>query len=456
MQPAGGADRPPNIVFIMADDLGYGHLGSYGQERIETPNLDRLAREGIRFTQVYAGAPVCAPSRSVLLTGLHGGRTPVRGNSGGIPLRSADVTLGEVLQPAGYATGVFGKWGLGEYGTAGMPTRQGFDEFAGYLHQIHAHFYYPAYLWKNETRWPLPGNEGGGRRPADAGGERTQYAPDEILEHALNFVRANQDRPFFAYIPTVIPHVEVTAPAEDIARYADRWEEDACADPRPGYAHSSRPKATYAAMITHMDANVGRILDLLEELALVENTLVLFTSDNGAQHGYCTEAEFFDANGPLRGYKGSMYEGGLRVPTIARWPGVIEPGSVSDEVWYFADVMPTLADVAGTRAPAGLDGISVVPALRGGELRRDDPLYWELGSESSLAQAVRLGRWKGVRTSPGQRIELYDLEADAAEEHDVSVEHPELVDRVERCFEDCRLPPRPQVEPVKVRGRAYR
>lgn len=449
-------ERPPNIVFIMADDLGYGHLGSYGQTRIETPNLDRLAEEGIRFTQAYAGATVCAPSRSVLLTGLHGGHAPVRGNSGGIPLRDEDVTLGEVLQQAGYETGVFGKWGLGEYGTEGMPTRQGFDEFAGYLHQIHAHFYYPEYLWKNESRWPLPGNAGGGRRPADAGGRRTQYAPDEILEHALGFMRANQDRPFFAYIPTVIPHVEVVAPEEDVAYYEGRWEEEPCADPRPGYAHTDRPKATYAAMITHMDANVGRVLDQLEELELTENTLVIFTSDNGGQHDYCTEAEFFDSNGPLRGYKRSMYEGGLRVPAIARWPGQIAPGTVSDVVWYFPDVLPTLAEVAGTEPPAGLDGISVLAALRGGELPVRDVLYWELGPDARLAQAVRMDHWKGIRPAPGAPIELYDLRRDPAEEQNLAADHPDVVERVARCFEECRVPPRPQVEPVRVHGRSYR
>lgn len=450
------SERPPNIVLVMADDLGYGHLGTYGQALIETPNLDRLAREGIRFTQVYAGAPVCAPSRSVLMTGLHMGHTPVRGNSGGIPLRDEDVTLGEVLQEAGYETGIFGKWGLGEFGTEGTPTRQGFDVFVGYLHQIHAHFYYPEYLWKNDSRWPLPGNAGGGRRPADADGERTQYAPDEILEHALNFMRANQDRPFFAYIPSIIPHVEVAAPEADVARYAGRWEEEACADPRPGYAHARQPKATYAAMISHLDANVGRVLDHLEALGLEENTLLVFTSDNGAQHGYCTEAEFFDSNGALRGYKGSMYEGGLRVPMLARWPGRIEPGVVSDEVWSFADVLPTFAEAAGAAPPEGLDGLSVLPALFGGDLPEREALYWELGSEDRLAQAVRMGRWKGIRGAPEAPIELYDLAADPGETNDVAARHADVVGRIEDCFVHCRTLPRPQVEPVKVHRRSYR
>ncbi len=449
-------DRPPNIVFIMADDLGYGHLGSYGQELIETPHLDRLASEGVRFTQVYAGAPVCAPSRSVLMTGLHMGHTPVRGNSGGIPLRPEDVTVAEVLQEAGYATGIFGKWGLGEFGTDGMPTRQGFDEFAGYLHQIHAHFYYPEYLWKNETKWPLPGNEGGGRYPGDGRGERTQYAPAELLDHALNFIRANQDRPFFAYIPTVIPHVEVVAPEEDVAQYAGRWEEERCADPRGGYAHTDQPKATYAAMISHMDRNVGRVLDELESLGLEENTLVVFTSDNGAQSGYCTEHEFFNASGPLRDYKTSVYEGGLRVPTIARWPGKIEPARVSDDVWYFPDILPTFAEVAGTQAPEGLDGHSVVPALLGQEQPEHEVLYWEHGSGPGRSQAVRMGPWKGVRTAQDAQIEIYNLEDDPGESTDLASRHPDVLQRIERCFEECRTEPRPQVEPVRVQGRSYR
>lgn len=390
------------------------------------------------------------------MTGLHMGHTPVRGNSGGIPLRSSDITIAEVLNQAGYTTGIFGKWGLGEYGTTGVPTRQGFDEFVGYLHQIHAHFYYPEYLWKNDARWPLPGNEGGGRMPGDANGTRTQYAPAELIDHALNFIRSNRDRPFFAYIPTVIPHVEVIAPEVDVAQYAGRWEEEACSDPRSGYEDPEQPKATYAAMISHMDRNVGRLLALLDELGLRENTLVIFTSDNGAQEGYCTEEIFFDSNGPLRGYKASMYEGGLRVPAIARWPGVIQPGTVSDVPWYFADVLPTLAGVAGAPTPPGLDGVSLYPLLLGGEGPDRELMYWELQRGGTLRQAVRMGSWKAVRNGPDAATELYDLAADPAESMDVAQTHPGIVNEMESCFTTCRTAERPQVEPVRVLGRSYR
>ena len=459
-------DRPPNIVFIMADDLGYQHLGAYGQTQIRTPNIDQLAAEGLRFTQVYAGSAVCAPSRSVLMTGLHMGHTPVRGNSGGIPLRDEDVTVGEVLQDAGYTTGVFGKWGLGEIGTSGVPTNQGFDDFAGFLHQIHAHFYYPEYLWKNEKKWPLPGNDVGGR-PAghpegrsfsgDAEGQRSQYAPDEVLEHALNFVRANQDRPFFLYLSSIIPHVEVAAPEEDVAAYRGQFEEAYCSDPRAGYAGTTEPRATYAAMISHLDRNVGQILALLEALGLEENTIVFFTSDNGAQNDYCTSSEYFNASGPLRGHKTTMYEGGLRVPMIVRWPEKIAAGAVSDQPWYFADVMPTLADLAGAAPPENIDGLSVAPTLLGqGEQPQHDYLYWELQRGGHLMQAVRMGDWKGVRNSREEPVELYHLGRDVGEAEDVAALHPDVVAEIERYLREGRTEPRPQVEPVRVEGRLYR
>lgn len=455
-------ERPPNIVFIMADDLGYGHLGSYGQQIIQTPHLDRMAAEGTRFTQVYAGNTVCAPSRSVLMTGLHMGHTPVRGNSGGIPLRHEDVTVAEVLKEAGYTTGIFGKWGLGEAGTSGVPTQQGFDSAFGYLHQIHAHFYYPEYLWKNEMKFPLPGNSGGGRLPGNADGERTQYAPDVITEQALHFIRANQDRPFFLYLPTVIPHVEVVAPPASLARYEGQFEEEACYDKRPGYAGSETPKAMYAAMITHMDQNVGRVLALLGELGLEENTIVFFTSDNGAQGGNCVNSEFFNASGPLRGRKRDMYEGGLRVPMIVRWPGKVPAGRTSDHVWYFPDVLPTLAELAGAETPDGLDGISVVPDLMGSEEQpRHDYLYWELGfgeyaDGPNLKQGVRMGDWKAVRQSRHDAIELYNLSRDLGETNNVAAQHPDIIAEMEACMDTCRVAPRPQVEPVKVLGRRYR
>ncbi|MDA2927141.1 arylsulfatase [Acidobacteria bacterium AH-259-G07] len=453
--------RPPNIIFIMADDLGYGHLGCYGQKLIQTPNIDRLAADGMRFTQVYAGCTVCAPSRSVLMTGLHMGHTPVRGNSGGIPLREEDLTVAEVLKQAGYATGCFGKWGLGEAGTSGVATRQGLDEFFGYLHQIHAHFYYPEYLWKNDTKWPLPGNAGGGRLPGNALGKRDQYAPDEIIKHALTFIRANSDRPFFCYLPTTIPHVELVVPEESLQLYQGKFEEKPCDDARPGYVDPREPKATLAAMITHMDKHVGQVMALLKELCIDEETIVFFTSDNGAQGGYCTYADFFNATGPLRGYKGSMYEGGLRVPMVARWPGKIAAGQVNDHVWYFADIMPTLAELAEVKPPEGIDGISVLPTLLGEnqvgrKQERHEFLYWEYGSRQRFRQAVRMGDWKAVRSQPGAPLELYNLRKDIGEKKNVAAQQPGILAKIVTYLKTCRTDPFPQIEPEKIKGQRYR
>ncbi|MFH1071383.1 MAG: arylsulfatase [Candidatus Glassbacteria bacterium] len=463
---AANASRPPNIVFILADDLGIRHLGCYGGDKISTPNIDRLAAEGLRFTQTYAGCTVCAPSRSVLMTGLHMGHAPVRANSGGVPIRDGDVTIAEVLKQAGYATGGFGKWGLGEINTSGVPTRQGFDEFVGYLHQIHAHFYYPEYLWKNEMLWPLPGNQTGGRLPGDAGGQRTQYAPDEILDHALSFIRANQDRPFFCYLPTVIPHVELAVPEEDLAPYLGKFgREEPFYDPRPGYAGSPHPRATFAAMVSHLDGHVGRVLSLLEELGLEDDTIVIFTSDNGAQGGFGSRGadffQFFEPMGKLRGSKGSLYEGGIRVPMIARWPGRIAAGAVDDKLaWYFPDVLPTLAELAGAKPPAAIDGMSVVPALigekaAGRKQTEHEYLYWEMAEGPGLRQALRLGNWKAVREQPGGEIELFDLKNDESETKNVAVGHPEVMEKVNEILAGCRTEPMPQVEPKAVKDRRY-
>ncbi len=459
-------EMPPNIILIMADDLGFGHLGCYGQNKIKTPHIDKLANEGVRFTQAYAGCTVCAPSRSTLMTGLHMGHTPVRGNSGGIPLRKEDVTIAEVLQNAGYATGGYGKWGLGEAGTAGVPTKQGFDEFVGYLHQIHAHFYYPEYLWKNEMKWPLPGNQAGGRWPANQRGIRDQYAPDEIMKHALNFIRSNQDRPFFCYIPTIIPHVELAVPDESLEQYQGEFEETWFNDPRPGYADSPNPRATYAAMVTHMDKNVGQVMSVLKELGIDERTLVIFTSDNGAQGQFGGGGgeffEFFNPTAGLRGRKGSMYEGGLRVPLIARWPGRITPGTVNDNLpIYFPDMMPTFADIAETAAPENIDGISFLPALIGAEAAErkqelHEFLYWDYGSGSNLRQAARMGKWKAVRNTPDEDIELYDLYNDPQETSNIAENHPDIIKEISSILSNSRETPYPQIEPIKVKNKRYR
>jgi arylsulfatase A-like enzyme len=427
------AERPrrPNIVFILADDLGYGHLGCYGQKKIQTPNIDRIAKEGVRFTQCYAGCCVCAPSRSTLMTGLHTGHTPIRANGGGTALLPEDITVAKVLKEASYATGCFGKWGLGIEKSTGHPNRQGFDEFFGYLHQVHAHFYYPYFLWKNEERFPLPENE---RR------KRVRYSHDEIQKQALAFIRANKDRPFFCYVPYTIPHVELVVPEESLKPYRGKWKEVPLPDPRPGYIGADEPLATYAGMVSHMDRSVGEILILLKELKLDDNTLVIFSSDNGPQPGaWKPVADFFAADDPLRGYKTEFYEGGIRVPCVARWPGKIQPGRTSDHAFAFWDVMPTLAEVAGSTAPKGIDGLSFVPALLGqGEQKKHDFMYWELAQGNGLMQAVRMGDWKYVKPAGNKPLELYDLAGDPGEKKNVVAEHPDVVAKLDSYLKTAR------------------
>jgi arylsulfatase A-like enzyme len=340
--------RPPNIVLIMADDLGYGHVGCYGQQKIRTPNIDGLAAAGMKFTQFYAGANVCAPSRSVLMTGLHTGHTAVRNNGLNRFLYDEDVTVAEVLKKAGYATGGFGKWGLGRPDTPGVAVRQGFDTWCGQYSQTHAHFYYPYFVMEDLKKLPLPENEGK---------KRGRYAQDVIHEHALNFIEANKDRPFFAYLPYIMPHVELIAPPEARKEYEGQFPKLSRPDPRKGYLGSDDALAEFAGMVTYLDKLVGEVLAKLEQLGLEENTIVLFTSDNGPQPGAWTDifVEYFDGNGPFRGAKTNFYEGGIREPFIVRWPGKIKPGSTSDYVGYFADLMPTLAELATRpRQPAAL------------------------------------------------------------------------------------------------------
>jgi arylsulfatase A-like enzyme len=467
LRSAAPGKRPPNIVYIMADDLGLRHLGCYGGDKIDTPNIDRLAAEGIRFTETYAGCTVCAPSRSVLMTGLHTGHTPVRGNNGGQPLRDGDITVAEVLRAAGYATGGFGKWGLGEVATTGVPEKQGFDTFAGYYHQIHAHFYYPEYIWKNGYKWPLPGNQVNGRYPGDGMGQRTQYVPDVLNEMAINFIQSNADIPFFCYISTIIPHVELAVPDADlVAKYHERFgPEEPFHDPRPGYMGSPTPRATYAAMVEHMDRNVGKVMDELRRLGLDDNTIVFFTSDNGAQGTFGQEKPgFFEWFEPMKSYrasKGSMYEGGLRVPMIARWPGKITPGTVNDSLaWYFADILPTFAALANAEPPDGLDGMSVLPALigekaAGARQREHEYLYWEMQGENGPRQALRMGEWKAVREASGGKLELFNLAADPGESRDVSALSPDVMARIGKLLDTCRTEPRPQIGPVDVQGQRY-
>ncbi len=463
--------RRPNVVLILADDLGSADLGVYGSTTIRTPNLDRLAADGVRFTRAYAGNTVCAPSRSTLMTGTHMGHTPVRSNTGGVSLRAEDVTVAELLKGAGYATGGFGKWGLAEVGQPGVPEQQGFDEFFGYYHQIHAHEFYPAFLYRNSQRVDLPGNEGiyaaktadergAGPIPAvdPATGRKRAFSHYLIVERMKAFVRANRDRPFFAYGAWTPPHSRWELPEDEPAwqLYKDQ--------PWP---LSAKVAAAFTSMV---DRHVGEILALIAELGLERDTIVFFASDNGGLTAL-NRAPLW-SNRPLRGGKTTMYEGGLRVPLVARWPGRIAP-RVSQHVTYFPDFLPTLAELAGIRerVPRDVDGISIVPELIGAAAAaRTQPahqyLYWEDADvdwnavrylpEKTLRQAVRAGDWKGIRLRPGAPLELYDLKDDPGETRNVAASHADVVQRLEGYLAEAHASAPPQIEPPRVGGRSYR
>ncbi len=446
----------PNIIFIMADDLGWQELGCYGQKKIRTPNLDRMAAEGMRFTDYYSGSPVCAPSRCTLMTGMHGGHAFIRDNQeigtwesfqGQLPLPQGTETVATMLSRQGYATGAFGKWGLGGVNSTGDPLNLGFERFFGYNCQRHAHNLYPEYLIDNRDKRVLEDNTGG---PTGK-----HYAPQVYGEELFKFIRANKDRPFFAYWPTVIPHLALQAPQEDIDRYKGQWPET----PYTGssYQPHPTPRACYAAMISFMDRQVGELLKLLKELNLDENTIVFFTSDNGTTMlKEQVDYEFFESVGPLRGLKGTAYEGGIRVPMIARWPGRIRPGTVTNLPSAHCDVMATLADLAGTKGPADTDGISILPTLlsKPAEQKRHDYLFWDFAGSGGLL-AVRMGKWKGVkqglRKNPDAPLELYDLENDLGERNNVADQFPEVA----RAVEHIMLVARSQPETAKFRFGRY-
>ncbi len=427
--------RLPNIVFILTDDLGYGDLGCYGQTKIKTPSLDRMAAEGMRFTQFYTGSTVCAPSRCVLMTGLNTGHCYIRGNAL-LALRPQDVTVAEMLHGAGYATALIGKWGLGEAGSSGVPTRQGFDYFFGYLNQLHAHNYYPAFLWRGEERVPLKNVVPAGMRGEFGQGwatKRVEYSHDLFAAEALAWVKKQRSQPFFLYLALTIPHannegMRATQNGQEVPElgcYKDRdWPE---------------PSKSYAAMVTRMDADVGRLFALLKRLGLDDNTLVLFASDNGPQKEGGNPPTFFASSGPLRGIKRDLYDGGIRTPLIARWPTHIPAGVVSDHVGYFGDFFATAADLAGVPAPAGLDSISFLPTLTGHPERqkKHEYLYWEF-HEGGFKQALRMGDWKAVRLGVGRPLELFHLKTDLGEQSDVAAEHPEIVARIEALLKAAR------------------
>jgi len=416
-----GSTNRPNIIFILADDLGYGDLGCYGQKLIRTPNLDRLAREGVRFTQAYAGSTVCAPSRCVLMTGLHTGHARVRGNAL-VPLLPEDRTVAKMLKEAGYVTGIVGKWGLGEPNTPGVPNRQGFDEWFGYLNQGHAHDYYPQYLWRNEQKVTIEGNLNGAKK---------EYSNDLFTREALDFIRRHRKGPFFLYLTFTLPH----ANNELGAKTGNGMEVPTDAP----YSNESWPQQqkNHAAMITRLDGEVGKVMAVLKELGIDDHTVVFFSSDNGPHREGGAKPEFFRSSGPLRGIKRELPEGGIRVPMIVRWPGKITPGTVSDQVWAFWDFLPTAAAIAGVRPPPAIDGISMLPALLAKPQKSHDDLYWEF-HERGFKQAVRMGDWKAIRFGIEGPIELYDLKTDIGEQHNIAAAHPNVVARIEAILKTAR------------------
>lgn len=412
--------RKPNIIFILADDLGYGDLGCYGQKEIATPEIDRLAAEGARFTQAYAGSTVCAPSRCALMTGLHTGHARIRGNAR-VPLEASDVTVPKVLKGAGYRTAIFGKWGLGNPYSPGVPNLQGFDEWFGYLDQQHAHLYYPDTLWNNREQVVLGRNLG----------LRRAYSHDLFTERALQFVDRHGGEPFFLYLAYTIPHAN-----NELGRDTGNGMEVPSDAP-----YSGRPwpqvEKNFAAMISRLDADVGKLMARLKSLGIENDTLVLFSSDNGPHREGGHNPDFFHSSGPLRGIKRDLYEGGIRVPMIARWPGRIPAGRTSDAVWAFWDFLPTAAEIAGVRAPDGIDGISMAAALEGRPLKGHEYLYWEF-HERGFSQALRTGDWKGVRTAAGAPLELYDLREDLGEKNNVAAAHPDVVAHIEEILRTAR------------------
>ena len=433
-------DRP-NIIFILADDLGYGDLGCYGQETIRTPNLDRMAAEGMVFTDHYAGTCVCAPSRCSLMTGLHTGHAYIRGNSevqpmGQLPLPADTVTLPKLMKKARYTTALIGKWGLGGPGSTGTPNKQGFDYFFGYLCQRHAHNYYPEFLFRNDDRVPLANEVKPVNPPGGVATKRMQYSPDLFTAAALDFVIEDRRKPFFLYLAYTIPHANNEAGKDgmEVPSYGPYAGED-----------WPRPQKGHAAMITRMDADIGKLFLRLKTLGLDDKTLVLFSSDNGPHKEGGADPEFFSSSGPLRGMKRDLYEGGIRTPLIARWPGHIPAGSGTNHVCAFWDFLPTCCELAGVTTPEGIDGISILPTLLGKpEGQRKHPyLYWEF-HEQGKKQAVRMGDWKAVRLNvakePSGPIELYNLKDDLGEQQNVADQHPEIVKQMAEIMATARIP----------------
>ncbi len=470
--PSSSAAEPkrPNIVFILADDLGYGDLGCYGQTKIHTPNIDRMAAEGMRFTQHYSGNAVCAPSRCVLMTGRHPGHAYVRNNreykpEGQEPLPAETVTLPRLLKSGGYVTGGFGKWGLGGPGSSGDPLKQGIDRWFGYNCQGVAHNYFPTYLWDDERKLTLSNSafpshdtfkpeENPDDPKSYARFQGGQYSADLIAEEARKFIREHKDQPFFCYFPTTVPHLALQVPEDSLKEYVGQWDDPPYKGGN-GYLPHFAPRAAYAAMITRMDREVGRIMELVRELGLDENTIFVFSSDNGPLNGEHqglagTDGAFFNSNGGLRNGKGTLYEGGIRLPGIVRWKGTIKPGTESDRVTGFEDWMPTLLELAGMKekTPANTDGISFAPTLRGEQQPERPFLYREFPAYGGQ-QCIRVGNWKVIRRNllPTKKtiaqvptLELFDLATDSREEHDVAAAHPDIVARLTQLMKEQHTP----------------
>ncbi|EMI16342.1 arylsulfatase [Rhodopirellula maiorica SM1] len=441
------ADQPrtPNVIYILADDLGYGDLSCYGQTKFETPNIDALAQRGMRFTQHYSGSTVCAPSRCALLTGFHTGHGAVRGNAevspeGQEPMPADTYTVAKHLQRAGYKTGIFGKWGLGAPGTASEPLKMGFDRFYGYNCQRIAHCYYPAFLWSDEERELLWGN---------VASHKHDYAPDLIHDQALKFIRDHKDGPFFCYYAAVQPHADMVAPESYMKKYRGKFLPESNY-PDDYYAGQPESHAAFAAMVNVLDDYVGEITAELDSLGITDETIIIFSSDNGPHKEGGHDPDYFNSNGPLRGFKRDLYEGGVRVPMIAVWPETIPAGSVSDEISAFWDFLPTMADLVGKPLPGNTDGVSILPTLLGKpeQQQKHDYLYWEF-IEMRGRVAVRKGNWKGVRynvdKNPNSPIELYDLSVDPGETKNVAAQHPETAVELSKLISESRtMSPNPR------------
>ena len=426
--------KKTNIILIMVDDAGYGDFGCYGQKLFTTPNIDRMAASGMLFTQHYSGSTVCAPTRCSIMNGVHTGHAFVRGNrevqpEGQAPIPSDMITIPKLLRKAGYVTGMFGKWGLGAPKSSGDPMNQGWDEFFGYNCQRQAHTFYPKHLWHNSEKVMLDGKT---------------YSHDLIQEKALQFIRDNEKKSFFAYLPLTIPHAAMQCPEEDVAPFRKKFSQF---ENKIGkYSHGSiirNPVAAFAGMMTRMDRGIGQILDLLNELDIAENTLVLFTSDNGPHYEGGHQPGFFNSNGPLKGHKRDLYEGGIRVPLIAYWPGKIKSGSVSNHICAHWDLMPTFCELAKISEPNHTDGISYIPALTGKKQKRHAYLYWEFHSYGN-AQAIRMGDWKGIRlkvkNDPNAPIQLFDLKKDIGETNNIAANHPDIIRRFTKLFKTAHTP----------------